>query len=91
MSEPLWRTARCTSCKDERASIVIVRWGFDKDGTFHVYGVCRWCLRASTITHTRDEIAGDIRQAFNNWKESGGDEAEDFTNWEWELEEGDDL
>jgi len=89
MSEPLWRTAKCTSCKDDRASIVIVRWGFDKDGMFEVYGVCRWCLRASTIRHTREEINGDIREAFNSWveeaKESG---SRDFRYWEHEI--GDD-
>ena len=91
MSEPLWRTAKCTSCKDDRASIVIVRWGFDKDGMFEVYGVCRWCLRASTIKHTRDEIDGDIREAFLRWRdEDDGQEALDFSDWETELTEGDD-
>ena len=90
MSEPLWRTAKCMSCKNENASIVIVRWGFDKDGTFLVYGVCRWCYRSATITHNREEQDGDIREAFNQWTENGGPEADDFYDWETELMEDDD-
>lgn len=91
MSEPLWRTARCQHCKEVRASIVIIRWGFDKDGTFHIYGVCRWCYRPADITHTRVEIAGDVREAFNDWRRSGGDEAEDFSFWEEDILPNGDL
>ena len=85
MSEPLWRVARCTDCKESRASIVIVRWGFNKDGTLSIYGVCRWCYRQMDITHTRTEQLGDEREMFNEWRRSGSDEADDFSLWEEDI------
>lgn len=91
MSEPFWRTARCVYCKDERASLIVVHWGFDKSGTLTVDGVCRWCLRPATITHTRREQDADIREAFNHWRdEADEEEAFDFSEWEYDLRKEDD-
>ena len=86
----LWRGLRCKSCNTQQISVVVAHWGFDKDGTLYINGVCKNCFKQSIMTHTRDEQEADTRQAFNNWKEEGGEEADDFTQWEWELTEGED-
>lgn len=89
MSTPLWRGAKCMSCRDERPSVIIAHWGYDKEGTLHVSGLCRWCLRNVTITHTFDEQRADVREAYNDWLERHSDQLSlDFIIWEDQMLEG---
>lgn len=82
MADVLWRRADCQTCTLRVPTFLIANWGFDKDGTLYLLGVCRFCCKQTTITHTREEQEADIRQAFNQWKGEGGEEASDFKWWE---------
>ena len=83
MADPLWRRADCQNCKLRVPTFLIANWGFDKDGTLYLLGICRFCCKQTTITHTREEQEADIREAFSQWVETG--EAPDFKWWEHEF------
>jgi len=81
-------TLRCTSCEIDQSPIIVVRWSFDKDGTFKMDGVCRFCLTRSQFTHTREEIDGDVREHYNRWKQEQN--GSHFRYWEQEFGGDDD-
>jgi len=91
MSEPTWRGLKCTTCKTSSPSLVVVRWRFDKDGTFHILVVCRICFQKAMITHTFEEQQADSREDYLLWLTDQQDPMSvDMLIWENELLEGDD-
>ncbi len=86
MSDPIhgWRL-KCPECNIKHPTMLASHFGFDRNGTLSIIGVCRFCLREFTMEHDFDEIAGDVREAYNLWIEGGGQEQEDLELWESEL------
>ena len=83
-----WWRLKCTTCKTDFPSCVVVHFGFDKDGTLHMEAICRICLHRSRFTHTAEEIAADHLYAHQQWLKEHPEEM-DFQEWESELEESD--
>lgn len=75
---------KCNSCKANLPTVIIVNFGFDKDGMLSLNCVCRLCFRKTTVTHTVEEIVRDIEQDRQAWMEEHPLEG-DFMEWESEF------
>lgn len=84
-----WYVFKCNACQAVEPKMVVVRWGIDHQGTLIVEGICRHCYHRGTITHTQDEILGDMREMFLEYLfEQSDPMATDMLIWENQMLEG---
>ena len=85
MADPKGWVLKCKRCQVDIPSIVTVRFSFDGEGTLLFEGVCRFCMRGMTVSHSKEEIDADILYHQQQvWLE----EEMEFDEWETEFVEG---
>lgn len=86
MAKPLWRTLKCITCQAKVPSFIVINWRFDKDRSFHIIAVCRFCLTRVEVEHTRDEQLADAREDYVRWLGNQADPmSKDMLIWENQM------